>query len=456
MVSVLLCYVQPPYIERVNLLCDYFIGDYLRREPDLLKQASIRLVYHIVMAAIISLVFFFAIYIIKRYDAQLIKNLITFILFIGTLFYIKYTGSIRFVCHFLVIVSWLNNNINIYLFDDFNFIVALLTIADIIFAFHTLGSRAGVIYSLLHFLPILAHFMIRHAGIHLNSGPPQQLAYTEGIITLFLVFFIIVYLIYHYHQAYELARRAILQNMEDLEKAREIANVMNKLKANFLSNMSHEIRTPINGILGLSQVIALESKEEETRKYVAMQQQSGRRLLDTMTSILELSRLEAEQEEPRRKAVAINPLVEQCLAAVEERAREKRLDITFRPCPNAPQGLSDEHMLRQVIAHVIGNAVKFTDKGGILVETRLAEADPGMIMIRVTDTGIGITPEFMPRMYSPFEQESTGRSRSHEGTGLGLALAKKYIHSLKGEIRAQSEKGKGSVFTILLPAYTPA
>jgi signal transduction histidine kinase len=298
--------------------------------------------------------------------------------------------------------------------------------------------------------------MIRHAGIHLNSGPPQQLAYTEGIITLFLVFFIIVYLIYHYHQAYELARRAILQNMEDLEKAREIANVMNKLKANFLSNMSHEIRTPINGILGLSQVIALESKEEETRKYVAMQQQSGRRLLDTMTSILELSRLEAEQEEPRRKAVAINPLVEQCLAAVEGRAREKKLDITFGPCPNAPQGLSDEHMLRQVIAHVIGNAVKFTDKGGILVETRLAEADPGMIMIRVTDTGIGIAPEFMPRMYSPFEQESTGRSRSHEGTGLGLALAKKYIHSLKGEIRAQSEKGKGSVFTILLPAYTPA
>lgn len=439
----------------MNLLCDYFIGDYLRREPDLLKRASIRLVYHILVAAIISLIFFFAIYIIKRYDAQLIKNLIIFALFVGTLFYIKYTGSIRFVCHFLVTVSWLNNNINIYLFEDFNFIVALLTVADIIFAFHTLGSRAGLIYSLLHFLPVLAYFMIRQAGIHLNPGSPQQLAYTEGIITLFLMFFIIVYLIYHYHQAYELARRAILQNIDELEKAREIANAMNRLKANFLSNMSHEIRTPINGILGLSQVIALESKEEATRKYAAMQQQSGRRLLDTMTSILELSRLEAEQEEPRRKAVAINPLVEQCLAAVEGRVREKRLDMAFRPCPNRPEGLSDEHMLRQVIAHIIGNAVKFTDRGGILVETRLAEADPGMIMIRITDTGIGIGPEFIGRMYNPFEQESTGRSRSHEGTGLGLALAKKYIQSLKGEIRAQSEKGKGSVFTILLPAHIP-
>lgn len=440
----------------MNLLCDYFIGDTLRREPDLLKQASIRLVYHILIAAIIALVFFFTIYIIKRYDAQLIKNLIIFVVFIGTLFYIKHTGSILYVCHFLVIVSWLNNTINIYLFDDFNFIVTLLTVADIIFAFHTLGSRAGLIYSLLHFLPILAHFMIRHAGIHVNPGPPQQLAYTEGIIALFLVFFIIVYLVYHYHQAYESARRAILKNIEELEKAREIANAMNKLKANFLSNMSHEIRTPINGILGLSQVIALESKEEETRKYVEMQQQSGRRLLDTMTSILELSRLEAEQEDPKRKAVAVNPLVDQCLAAVKGRVLEKRLDITFRPCPNSPQGLSDEHMLRQVVAHVIGNAVKFTDKGSILIETKLAEADPDMIMIRVTDTGIGIAPDFMPRMYSPFEQESTGRSRSHEGTGLGLALAKKYIHSLKGEIRVQSEKGKGSVFTILLPAYIPA
>ena len=215
--------------------------------------------------------------------------------------------------------------------------------------------------------------------------------------------------------------------------------------------MSHEIRTPINGILGLSQVIEIETNSNEIRNYVQLQQQSGHRLLNTITSILDLSRIEAQQNQLRLKVIDVNQFVQECVLPLEGMARSKGLNFTFIPSLERLQCLSDETMLYQVINNVVGNAIKFTEKGEVSISTRLR--DGTHICIAVKDTGIGISEEFMPRIFNSFEQESAGRSRSHEGSGLGLSISKKYIELLEGEILVKSTKKTGSTFEIILPAF---
>jgi signal transduction histidine kinase len=435
----------------MNFFREYFIGDLIRSEPDVLKQASIRLVYNIVSISVCALIVFFLIYLWKGFHYQLIKNVVITFLFIGILYYIRAQKSIILVCHLLLFISWLNNNINIYLFDDFNFFIALLTVSNIIFAFHTLGNKAGMLYSVAHFIPIMIHALGKFSGIRLGASQPQQLALMEVITTITLVFFIIVYLIYHYHQAFELAKLNIRRSVEELKTAKELAEEMNRLKTNFLSNMSHEIRTPINGILGLSQVIEMETDNHEIKNYVKLQQQSGHRLLNTITSILDLSRIDAQRSQLKLKVIDLNALVRESILPLEGLAKNKRLTFLFKPSSEKLQCLSDETMLYQVINNVVGNAIKFTDKGEVTVTT--LNSRNSHVSIAVEDTGIGISEEFLPRIFNSFEQESTGRSRSHEGSGLGLAISKKYIELLGGEILIESKKDNGSTFEILLPAY---
>ncbi len=435
----------------MNFFREYFVGDYIRAEPDVLKQASIRLVYNITSISAFSLVIFFFVYLAKGFHYQLIKNVVILSLFVGILFYIREKKTIQPVCHLLILISWANNNINIYLFDDFNFFIALLTVVNILFAFHTLGSRAGLIYSICHFIPILLHTLGKYSGFIVRNDEPQELAFVEATITICLVFFIIVYLIYHYHQAFELAKSHIRKSVEELQSAKELAEEMNRLKTNFLSNMSHEIRTPINGILGLSQVIEMETGSSEIRNYVQLQQQSGQRLLNTITSILDLSRIEAQQNQLKLRVTDVNSLVQECISSLEELARKKKLAFSFNQSVENLRCLSDETMLYQVINNIVSNAIKFTDKGEVCVSTRLRNGTH--VGIVVTDTGLGISEEFMPRIFNSFEQESAGRSRSHEGSGLGLSISKKYIELLGGEILVESKKNTGSVFEIILPVY---
>jgi len=437
----------------MKFLKEYFIGNYLRREPDILRQASVRLIFNIVIASLCAMIIVFIVYVAKGFQYQLVKTIVIMLLFVGILFFIKWKESVNLVCHALILISWVNNNINIYLFDDFNFFIALLTVCNIIFAFHTLGSRAGVAYSFLHFIPILLHTVGSSLGMHLGKQPPQQLAFAEVLTTLCIVFFIIVYLIFHYHQAYELAKFSIKRSVDELRTAKELAEEMNRLKTNFLSNMSHEIRTPINGILGLSQVIEMETENDDVRKYVRLQQQSGQRLLNTITSILNLSRIEARRDQLRLTSININKLIHECIAPLEGLANGKKLSLVFKPSAEQLHCLSDETMLYQVINNIVGNAIKFTEKGEVVISTGFHE--PSGAFIRVADTGIGISDDFLPRIFNSFEQESTGRGRSYEGSGLGLSISKKYIELLDGQITVSSRKNAGTTFEIKLPLYYP-
>ncbi len=436
----------------MNRLRKYFIGDYLASEPDTLKQASILLICNILLLCLFCLVVLTITHIINNNLLQIQKGILIIGLFLGCLFYIKRFKNIETIGHLMILISWANIQVDVFvLFQDISMFPALIAILNIIFAFHIMGSRAGFFHAFLHFAGFLTFLVMRDLNLLTFDKPPLVLSTTQLLISFVLVFIILVYLIYHYHQAFQMAKQNLDRSISELRRAKEMAEEMNRLKSNFLANMSHEIRTPINGILGISQVIELESKDANIREYVQLQKKSGRRLLDTINSILSLSRIEAQKEQLLLSVVDMNKVVHDSAASLEELARYKGLRFRVNEDTEHLQCLSDETMLYQVITNIVGNAIKFTEAGEVTIQ--VGTCPNNNVSIRVTDTGIGISKEFLPKIFNAFEQESMGHSRGYEGSGLGLSISKRYIELLGGEIIVESEKNKGSKFEILLPRY---
>jgi len=230
-------------------------------------------------------------------------------------------------------------------------------------------------------------------------------------------------------------------------EARDKAEEMSRLKTSFLTNMSHEIRTPLTGIIGFASILSNEVPVE-FRELTHIIEQSGQRLLTTLNSILDLSMLEAGslrlncrplqvQEEITEKLQLLRPLAEQkgLLLSVEMRGAERVMEI-------------DPTFLDRIINNLVGNAIKFTEQGHISLTV---QTDDQGLELRVEDTGVGISPSFLPHLFDAFKQEQMGLTRSHEGTGLGLTVTKRLVDLMGGSIVAESAKGQGSVFTVWIP-----
>ena len=433
-------------------LRNYFIGDYLAAETDILKQASINLICNVLLLCVFTLVIIIFTYIINDNLVQIFKGALILSLFAGCLFYIKVSRKIEPIGHIMVLISWGNIQADVFfLFHDITMFPALIAILNIIFSFHILGSRWGFFYSFIHFAAFTAFFVLKATNMLPDNALQHVLSPVELLISFTMVFVILVYLIYHYHQAFQMAKSSLDISIAELRRSKELAEEMNRLKSNFLSNMSHEIRTPINGILGISQVIELESKDDTIKEYVQLQKKSGRRLLDTINSILSLSRLEAQKEKLLLSVVDMNKVVHESATALEELAHYRGLKFRVNQHTQELLCLSDETMLYQVVHNIVGNAIKFTEEGEVNIVVSIFH--PNNVSIKVTDTGIGISKEFLPKVFNAFEQESMGHSRGYEGSGLGLSISKRYIELLGGEINVESEKNKGSTFEILLPRY---
>jgi PAS domain S-box-containing protein len=239
--------------------------------------------------------------------------------------------------------------------------------------------------------------------------------------------------------------------------AKEHAEEMNRLKTSFLANISHEIRTPLTTIIGFANLLKeqLEGmKSQELVEFAESIQGGGERLLRTMSGLLDLATFESNpkdfQMEPIDLSIELPAIAEQLRFEAEEKLLRFDLMIPERKKVIAEV---DGHYLREVLRHVIGNAVKFTHNGQILVTLvhQMGEA-----VIEVSDTGVGIAADFLPKVFEPFKQESDGLNRTYEGNGLGLTLAKLMTERMNGTIAASSIKGTGTTITIRFPALTVA
>ncbi len=236
----------------------------------------------------------------------------------------------------------------------------------------------------------------------------------------------------------------------ELERSRDAALEASRLKSAFLANMSHEIRTPLNVILGFAEIIRerLEEggTEEDRSNIVEPILRAGARLAETVDGILDISKIETGTFEVRPTALPVAELVRRCVDDAEILAQKQGLRLDCRI--DEPEAIvrCDEYCLSHALRNLLSNAIKFTREGGVTVW--LGRAASGRLQLSVTDTGVGIAAEYLPRLFQAFSQEDPSNSRRFQGLGLGLALVKRYAEMNGARVTARSTKGRGSAFVI--------
>ena len=244
-------------------------------------------------------------------------------------------------------------------------------------------------------------------------------------------------------------------DVTDLVRARQEAEAASRAKSEFLATMSHEIRTPMNAVLGMAELLSETQLSAEQREYLEMLKLSAENLLEVINDILDFSKIEAGRLELEAKEFDLREVVETTTVTLANRAHKKGLELLCHIERGVPQRIvGDPTRLRQILVNLIGNAIKFTEEGYIIVRVREVEREGGKAVLEfsVSDTGIGIPKDKQSKIFESFTQADASTTRKYGGTGLGLAISKQLVEKMGGRIWVESEPGKGSTFYFTIRA----
>lgn len=278
-----------------------------------------------------------------------------------------------------------------------------------------------------------------------------DLAQNEARFTWLFVFVAVMLLVGSFLYQLQYRMHNLKQLNSELEAETDKAERAAKAKSSFLAAMSHELRTPMNGVLGISQLIAEETKEPVTKEHIKVILDSGQHLMTILNDILDFSKVEENKLELEEAPFHLEQVLTPVCSAIQPLIDEKSIElIVENDVPNNTEFTGDCARLRQILFNLAGNAVKFTNEGHVLIRTELNSEDKHLLII-VSDTGIGIAPDKQGRVFNSFEQADSSTTRRFGGTGLGLAIVKKLTELMGGSITLKSVEGVGTQFIVTLP-----
>ncbi|HHG3529434.1 TPA: ATP-binding protein [Vibrio parahaemolyticus] len=278
-----------------------------------------------------------------------------------------------------------------------------------------------------------------------------DLAQNEARFTWLFVFVAVMLLVGSFLYQLQYRMHNLKQLNSELEAETDKAERAAKAKSSFLAAMSHELRTPMNGVLGISQLIAEETKEPVTKEHIKVILDSGQHLMTILNDILDFSKVEENKLELEEAPFHLEQVLTPVCSAIQPLIDEKSIElIVENDVSNNTEFTGDCARLRQILFNLAGNAVKFTNEGHVLIRTELNSEDKHLLII-VSDTGIGIAPDKQGRVFNSFEQADSSTTRRFGGTGLGLAIVKKLTELMGGSITLKSVEGVGTQFIVTLP-----
>jgi signal transduction histidine kinase len=246
---------------------------------------------------------------------------------------------------------------------------------------------------------------------------------------------------------------------DELKEARDAAQQALIMKSQFVANISHEIRTPMSGVLGMSELLMMSGLDEESHLIAEHICLSAKSLMSIVNDILDFSKLEAGRMQLERREFSVSSIVDQVVHSIKPSAAQKNIEIAAHTDPGIPEVLyGDDGRIKQTLLNLAHNAVKFTEAGSVNIGVKTDSRNQDLVNLRFTveDTGIGIADEVQRKLFLPFVQADNSTTRRFGGTGLGLSICKSLVTLMSGDLTLESEEGKGSIFSFVIPVSVAA